>query len=261
MQQQTQMQMQMQQRQALFQRIALLPRGRGMIFGATGTGKSTLAERLIENFLETRSRPRVLILDGKPRFRGEWLLNGFSARRRYKKWQRGSVMSDSVVLDISGEPEAQLHAAWTLGAPVAIAQTDDPLLVQNLRGFARAFYKAAEDKNDQLLYADETADFFGTTGAASRGDALLQTVRSGRERNVSFLGGAQRPKGLPLSFLTELTQVYVHRLDNIADMKHLTDMGIPPVGLPDEEHAFLYYDKLKRQPSYYRLSAELARKG
>ena len=247
------------QRTALFQTIGLQPRGRGMIFGYSGAGKSVLAERLIEHFLETRSNPRVVILDGKPRFRAQWELTGRSARHRYKKWQRGPVVPESAVVDLAGDPRDELRSAWILGARVAIVQTDDPAQIPLLRTFGRAFYADSADKYDQLLYSDETADFFGTTGAAARGDALLQIVRSGRERNVSFLGAAQRPKGLPHSFLTELQQAYIFRLDAANDIKHLEDMGLPMTALPpDQDYVFRYFDKRSRHHGLYRLSKDLA---
>lgn len=248
--------------QALFQTIGLRPQGRAMLFGYSGAGKSVLAERLIEHFTLDRKSPRVLILDGKPRFRGQWELSGYSAARRYKKWRRGPTMPDSVVLNILDDPAEQLRAAWTLGATTAIAQTDDPNLIPLLRGFGRAFYQGSQDKYDQLLYSDETADFFGTTGSASRGDALLQVVRSGRERNVAFLGAAQRPKGLPHSFLTELGQAYIFRLDSAGDLKHLEDMGLPMDALPPEEdYVFRYFDKKTRTHGKFRLSQQLADHG
>lgn len=240
-----------------YQDIKFMPRGRHLFLGTTGSGKSTVLEKLAETWTAEQPQPRTLILDSKPRFRAEWELNGLSARRRYKKWRRGPVIPDSVRLDFSGHSgsiRAQLKQAWSLKYNTVIAQTPDQSELAYLRAAAHWFYTDAEDRFSQLLIVDELPDFFGTTGAASRGDALLKTVRSGREMNVSFAGGAQRPKGLPHSFMTEVSALYLFTLASEKDMAHLEDLGLPGDARPPRNnHVFLYHNKATRKHGYAKL--------
>lgn len=240
-----------------YQDIDLIPRGRHLFLGTTGSGKSTVLERLSERWNASQPQARTLILDSKPRFRAEWELNGLSAGRRYKKWRRGPVMANSVALDFSGHSgsiRAQLKQAWGLGYQTVIAQTGEQTELSYLRAAAHWFYADASDSKSQLLIVDELADYFGTSGAASRGDALLKTVRSGREMNVSFAGAAQRPKGLPHSFMTEVSALYLFSLASEKDMAHLDDLGLPGGATPPRDnHVFYYWNRDRRAGGYARL--------
>ena len=236
------------QPQTGLERIALQQRGRGLCLGITGSGKSVLEEKLFHHWLATQPRPRVLILDSKPRFRAQWELSGFSASHRYKKWRRGPSVPGSYALDFTASEgvRGQLRQVWRLGSHIAIAQApqswrlDAKLMA--LRAAAAAFYNDSRDSYSQLVVVDELADFFNTSGFAKAGDELLQIVRSGREMNVALLGACQRPKGLPKSFLTELGQAYVFRLVNDDDMEHLEEMGLPGTAAPpDQDFTFLYF--------------------
>lgn len=239
------------------QDIDLMPRGRHLMLGMSDVGKSTLEMRLIEHWLDQQPEPRVLILDGKPRFRAEWELSGLSAKRRYKGWTRGDVVPNSVALDFSGHSgsiRAQLKQAWSLKFHSVIAQTSDQKELLFLRAAADWFYTDSQDKYSQLLVVDELADFFGTTGAASRGDALLKVVRSGREKNISFLGAAQRPKGLPQSFMTEVSAVYLFKLRSKKDMQHLEDLGLPGAASPpSKKHIFYFWNDYTERSGLARL--------
>lgn len=230
-----------------YQDIQLMPRGRHLLLGKTGTGKSTVMDKLVGNWVREQPQPRVLILDSKPRFRAEWELSGLSARRRYRRWRRGPVVPESAALDLSGRSgsiRAQLKQAWALGHHVVIAQTGEQSELAYLRAAAHWFYADARDSYSQLLAVDELADFFGTTGAAGRGDALLKAVRSGREMNIAFVGGAQRPKGLPQSFMTEVSAVYLFKLQSLKDMQHLESLGLPGEAAPPNEPHVFYYRNL-----------------
>lgn len=74
--------------------------------------------------------------------------------------------------------------------------------------------------------------------------------------NVSLVAAAQRPKGLPKSFLTELSQLYMFHLANADDIQHLEDMGIPgDVRNPPLDHTFYYFDRYNpASAGYYRLA-------
>jgi hypothetical protein len=217
-------------------------------------------ETLVADWVNTQNNPRVLILDSKPRFRAEWELSGMSAARRYRKWQRGPVVPESVRLDFTGRSGAisgQLKQAWALKHKIVIAQTAEQYELPYLRAAASSFYDNARDSYSQLVVTDELADFFGTTGAASRGDALLKVVRSGREMNIAFAGGAQRAKGIPHSFMTEVTAVYLFALASEKDREHLDDLGLPGDSIPpSNDHVFLYHNKQTKKHGYARLALD-----
>lgn len=234
-------------------RIAFSQRGRAMLFGMTESGKSTVKERLTEYWRSTRPNPRVLMLDSKPRFRAQWELNGVSAEKRYKDWRRGTAIPNSVRLPFL-DPVGDLEQAWRLGFTCAIAQTGEQYMLPWLRAYAHAFYDKSKDRFSQLIDVDEVSDFYGSTGLAQSGDALLKIVRSGREKNVSFAGAAQRPKGLPQSFLTELSEVFIFVLANVADLERLSDMGLPgDADIPEEDHTFYHFRRKGRIGGLYRL--------
>jgi hypothetical protein len=124
-----------------------------------------------------------------------------------------------------------------------------------MRAYAEAFYEDAEDKYSQLLDVDEVADFYGSTGMAKQGDPILKVVRSGREMNVAFTGADQRPKGLPHSFLTELSEVFLFVMASEKDLEHLSDMGVPAdLALPEEDYVFHHFRRKGRVSGVYRLN-------
>jgi hypothetical protein len=208
---------------------------------------------LTEHWRQTMPNPRVLIIDSKPRYRAEWRLNGTQASPNYKKWRRGTAIPGSVKLPFYN-PKRDLAQVWRLGFTCAIAQTGDAAMLPWLRAYVNAFYDTSDDKYSQLVDVDECADFFGSAGIAKQGDALLKVVRSGRERNVSFTGAAQRPRGLPQSFLTELSEVFLFALANVKDLDHLSDMGLPgDIILPNEDHVFYHFRRDGRQGGLFKL--------
>lgn len=244
-----------------FDEIALRRAERGLITGGVGSGKSTLAEYLIDDFVTRYPTGRVLILDTKPRFRAEWELTGLKAARRYKNWDHGPVVPNSVVGDLM-QRDAGLAAVWRSGHRVAILQTDFsrewPLM---LRG-ASQFYQEARTSRPQLLYADEMMDFFGQNGQPIPGlgddrDVILRTARAGRERGLGLLAGMQRPKGVPITVVQELSRLYLFRLDNEGDMERLWDLGIPTTVYPPEHNkAFVYWRR--GHPGHRMLQLRLA---
>lgn len=84
-----------------------------------------------------------------------------------------------------------------------------------------------------LIYFDEMYDeMSGLSGFAD--SRVLKCIRAGRERNLSCLIGAQRPKSIPLFSLTEADVMYLFYLQSIKDVKYLAEYGPPlhhrPVG-------------------------------
>lgn len=243
---------------ATVERIALARDSRGMLFGMTGTGKSTVAEQLMLHWRDTMPRPRILIVDSKPRFRGEWELSGIStqASRRYKGWGHGAFVPGSVVLPLQN-PAEELKAAWARKHSVAIAQVDSLAHLPALDAAAAAFYRTSNARYRYLALFDEMADFFGSSATFARGNAILQIARSGRERGVAMLGCSQRPRHIPSAVITECSQLYLFELAYAKDWEHLREMGLPETArIPAEQHQFLYYNRRDRRGGYFRLALE-----
>lgn len=225
--------------------LSLRERERGFVVGGSGTGKSTLAEALIVDF-DRRYRARgsrVLILDSKPRFRAEFQANGRPAARLYRAWDHGPVVPGSALVTA---PE-QLAVAWTVGHRIAIAQAASSRDVPMLVGCAAAFLASARTGRPQLLYVDESMDFFRGNGSPIGGeDALLRSARAGREKGEACLFSSQRTRGIPAQLMEELTKLYLFRLDFITDAKRLLEMGAPAAvihDMPTEEGEFVYWTK------------------
>lgn len=240
---------------------------RGLAVGGVGTGKSTVCEALIQEALDRVPDLRVLILDSKPRFRAEFQSNGLLARIRYRKWDHGTFIGDSIALSGKHMDKA-LKDVWRQGARVAIAQSlrgaiDVPELGELLRA-AESFYNEARASEPRLLYADELMDFFSVGGhPVARNPALLRVHKNGRERGLSGLYATQRTKGIPRIFPQEANKLFLFQLRNEEDVENLADFGNPGVLLekvPTQNHVFWFYDhEDDGTEGYYRLNVMNAR--
>lgn len=235
-------------------RISLRARERGLCIGGTSTGKSTLAEALIVDFHDRYQRGLVLILDSKPRFRGAYRASGRSAAKLYRRWDHGSTVPDSVVIE---EPD-ELDLAFRTGTRVVIAQAHSSADIAKLVAIAQRFFDKSRRGIPRLLYVDETMDFFRGNGTPIGGaDTLVRCARAGRERGLACLFSSQRTRSIPAQLMEELTKLYLFRLDYRDDAKRLQEMGAPPeMTPPDREHVFLYWTKAayRRVWGPYRLT-------
>lgn len=237
-----------QRQTATLDTIALPPKARGVLLGMTGTGKSTLEEKLIAQWIVThKAKARVLILDSKPRFRAQWTYQGTPARRLYRKWEHGASLPDSVLLPLlhPSTTQAELNGVWQRGHHIAIAQGNGDITeLDALQWAADRFFHSANAKYKQLVVVDELADYFGSSGAIRRGNAIMRCVRSGREKGVAVLGASQRPKGIPKALLTEMTSLYLFDLAFAEDVAHVREMGLPEdVRIPSAPHAFYFFSR------------------
>lgn len=231
--------------------IAVHKSERGLVLGGTGTGKSTLVEHLIQHFVAEFPRGRVLVLDSKPRFRAQWLPDGTSAARRYRRWDHGVMTPGSMAVHLYGNPKAALNTAWMTGTRIAIAQTGRSSERVHLLGLLDAFRAQARASRPQLAVVDETLDFFHGNGTPIGGsDSILWVARGGREVGVSGIFGSQRAKGIPIQLRSELSQAYIFKLDHGADTRELWEFGFPRTAqLPTEDFQFSFWHKKKqRQP-------------
>lgn len=205
---------------------------RGVLMGATGTGKSTLGERYMDRALRRYPTLRTLVLDSKPRFRGMWEVNGLTAAARYARWAHGAaVIPESVALPVK-EPAEGLRDAFRFGSRVAIAQApngaEDHLQIQGLLRAASAFFDIARADQPSLLYVDEVMDFFHANGSpVGRRNTLVQCARAGRELGLGLLFATQRPRGIPAQLLQEANFMDLFYLRNSDDVDRIDDFGPP----------------------------------
>lgn len=234
--------------------ISLKRAERGLLLGGTGSGKSTAAEYLIPCFRRENRGARTLIVDSKPRFRAEWKPDGMSASSLYKKWDHGAPVAGSMLVG-GGTPKAALKNVWK-HTDIAIAQVETQAMIPWLLAVIAEFFKDARASEPRLLYIDEGLDFFHTNGAPKGGsDAILRCSRAGRERGLASLVASQRPRGLPVQLISEVTKIYLFHLDFEGDMKYLGEAGYPwkDYPAPEEDHAFWYWDKKQRIPRLMKL--------
>lgn len=224
--------------------MSLRAKERGIVLGGTGTGKSWWEEALVVDFRRRYPKSRVLILDSKPRFRGEYEISGFRAKRRYKKWDHGPAVPESVVI---GEP-SDLKLAWGTDAHIAIAQDPDGEHIPMLVACAAEFFSQSRASQPSLLVVDETMDFYRGSNGSPIGNnpALLRAARAGRERGLAALYCSQRTRGIPAQLMEELTKLYLFRLDYKDDAKRLLEMGAPREvieRMPKKKRQFVYWTK------------------
>lgn len=229
---------------------------RGFLAGGTGSGKTFLEELIVQGFVEEYKKQDAiaLILDSKPRFRAQWLETGVSAARLYRKWDHGKPLRNSYLVNLA-DPLASMRASFTLGARIFIATASRAAEFGLLLQAAERFFEDARAKQPRLIAADEFMDFFNRNGTPiEKNDILLRTVRAGRELGVSALNCSQRTYQIPGQALAEATKFYVFRLDNLDDLKHMVNFGLPRnLLVPTRDRDFLFYDKPHKRNATLRL--------
>lgn len=232
-----------------------------MILGETRTGKSTLAEQLIEGWRLNYPKSFVLVADTKPRFKAARELDGrpTSVSRRYARQDWGEEIPNSVVLPLRN-PRAEIRMARQLKYDVAIAQI--PRRTRDYLGLVglcmRYAYEDRPPRKPLLIYTDEMNNFFRLSEAPGHArEAIVMIITSGGERNVSFLGAAQRPRNISVEALESLTKLYWFHTPFGEDVKHLRNMGTPiSAKPPDEYYKFYFFDKYTRKEGYAMLSLQ-----
>lgn len=246
------------------QDIALNAGERGIILGMTRTGKSTLAEQLIEVWRQKYDRSRTILLDSKPRFRAQWELDGrpTSMSRRYAKWDWGEVIPGSVVIPLVN-PRQELKLAWSLKYTCVIAQINRRSDIYRLDMTLQAAYEDRAKGRPLFFYADELNNFFRPgTGGHKASDGIIMALTSGGERSVAFLGAAQRPRHISVEAMESMTKLYWFYTSFKDDNKHLMDMGVPPTAKPPNHYyQFYFFDRLTRREGICQLVLPTRTKG
>ncbi len=244
-------------------RIALKPGERGVCFGTTRSGKSTLSERLIEEALHN-PKARILLIDPKPRFKAQWQLNGLPANRLYRKMRGGAYVPYSLVLP-RNSGKSDLVNAWKIARAqtpndrglCVIAQTDNMVDYPWLDQVMQWHYANGSRSIDNYTYVDELLAMFKTMRGGSTGAGVFQTVLAGGERGHAFLGSTQRPRWIPIEVMSEMTKAYVFKTSFAEDTVRLREMGLPAgFRIPREMHQFTYYDKFTGDYGHMRLNLD-----
>lgn len=243
------------------QDIRLRAGERGMLLGETRTGKSTTASQLITWYSEDYPKSFTLLVDTKPRFRGERELDGrpTAISRRYKRQDWGEEIPGSVVLPLRNVQQ-EIRMARNLKFRIAIAQI--PHRSKEYLGLCgMAMYHAYNDRPPRqplLVYVDEMNNFFRLSSApAIAREAIVMIITSGGERSVGFLGAAQRPRNISVEALESMTKLYWFHTPFGEDVKHLKNMGIPATArTPNEFYRFYFFDKYTRKEGMAMLNLQ-----
>jgi energy-coupling factor transporter ATP-binding protein EcfA2 len=239
--------------------ITIRASDRGILIGANGTGKSTLANYLLGEFRRDYPDGRIMVCDTKPRWRAERLADGTSPRRMYRPLAEG----DSIPGAVSLQREADWPLAWdhdTNPTQTVIVQDMESrpaqVVIMQTRLIER-YFKTQKASRPSLLYIDEGHDFFhATSQARGASDIVQRCYRAGRERGLASLIGFQRPTGFNLQCLTEANYAALFRINNAADVKRLWDMGWPrDEGPPTyaEPHVFKLWREGRPEAPRFRL--------
>ena len=239
--------------------VRLQAADRGILVGASRTGKSTLAEYLLREFRGEHPDARIIVLDTKPRWRASRLTDGTSTRRYYRDMAPGDTIANSVALtrlrDWGIAWDKDLNPTQTV--VVQNLSLPDSLNVRFQTAVLERFFRTQAAKRPALVYLDEGHDFFGSN-AAARGstDIVQRCFRAGGEKNLATLIGVQRPKGVNLQCLTETCWCAVFRINFAEDIRRLWDMGWPKDAMPptyDQKYAFRLWRAERPGAPLYRL--------
>lgn len=239
------------------QDISLKIGERGLLLGKTRTGKSTLAEALIENWRKDYENGFVLIADTKPRFRAERELDGRPTRLsgRYRRDDWGETIPGSVVLPLR-DIRSEIKLARQLKYKCVIAQIRERN-AQTIMLVSYAIRYAYEDrpaKRPLLVYVDELNNFFRDAPQAARWP-IVMIITSGGERSVGFLGAAQRPRNISIEAMESMSKLYWFYTPFTEDVKHLKNMGVPKDAKPPSRYySFYFFDGLTYKRGYAQLS-------
>lgn len=236
---------------------------RGLLVGANGTGKSTLAAYVLTKFREDYPDARIAVFDTKPRWRAVRQVDGTGTRWLYRALAKGDTIPGAV----SVQRMTDWSLAWDRDAnpsQTVIFQRFDGTQLDNVRFQVAALeklFKTQRASRPTLAYLDEGMDFFSVTAGAKGGSDIVQRCyRAGRERGLATLAGVQRPTGINAQMKSELNWCAFFRINLAADIKTMYDIGwpqnAPPPGYDDPKGTFRLWREGSREAPRYRLQVK-----
>jgi len=246
--------------------ITLKTADRAILVGASGTGKSTLAKYLLDEWRKDYPRSRVMVVDTKPRWRAERMPDGSSPKKLYAKMAKGDSIPGSMCLSSMADWELSWDHDTNPSQTVVVQRIQkgwkDQKATQRATvhfGLAcmERYFAGASIKRESLLYIDEGHDFFTATGSALGSDIIQRAYRAGREIGLTELSGFQRPSGLNLQVLTETNYAALFRINFENDVKKMYAMGWPKGVAPptyDDEYGFRLWREGRPAAPMFRLT-------
>lgn len=232
-----------------FPSLIAQPAERHYLYGDTRTGKSAFDDWEMRTISETRPDCMQVLVDSKPRFRAETERMPFNAKGRrsaawrYKGWQKGPTVPNSVVVDLNSPHP--FRGMWTRPGEIAILQSGDESDWRRMLTLLMAFTKAQIGERERHLTVDEILDFYGrnTMSIRSREDVFYRAARAGGERNIGMTLASQYVIGLPILIRKQWTRVTLFHLSTEREIKILNEMGIDADASPRGNYEFYQWTK------------------
>jgi hypothetical protein len=209
------------------------------ICGATGTGKSKLAEYLVNDPCKERS----IVYDPKhSRTIGEWQGQTFiygwqelmkadreDVRRIVYRPSREPYEKNGRVVDESEDADAQLE-----------------------------FFRFVFNGGHRRVVIDESSSLLGE---ARPNYFLRKCVTQGRELGISVVALTQRPVSIPIVTMSEASRIYVFRLGWAEDRERIEKITQGKISAEEQaelpDHKFLFYDVSARWRSPRKVKLDL----
>ena len=234
--------------------------------GMTRCGKSTLACALIDDWSLRDPNSLTLCIDPKNRMKAQFEESGLSAKHHYKAIRKGATIPHAYRLT-PGATRSELAQLFSLArtntpkerGAIVIAQPDSrgSFWYPWLDAMIQEFFTFDSKKFWRYVYIDEMLSFLRAGRSLHKG--TIDVITMGGEKGIGFIGATQRPRWIPVEAMTELTKLWLFRIDTLDDVKHLTEMGVPRnFYVPEELHEFHYYDKVKRFDTMLKLPKAIA---
>lgn len=217
---------------------------RGILIGETGTGKSTAAKVILQQYRRENPKGRTLIADTKPRWRATRVLGGRKPlNKRYAKMVEGDQV-DSMILDKPDDWmliwDPKLNPSRTvIVQPDVSERYDEEAEIQRQVRVINKFFRTLDPREPSFLYIDEGMDFFGPTGNSKYGPIINKCYRAGRERGLATLMAVQRPRCISQFAMSESNVKLLFALGTEDDETTLYHKGFPRDAEPvDEDYEF-----------------------
>lgn len=185
--------------------VDIKPGDRVAIIGRSGTGKTTLARSLIDEY------PRALALDPKRRL----YLPGWQAL----------------------EGIAAIGAGWPSGWPRVIGR---PALMEDDRTWLDACCRRAYQVAACAVLVDELAGLATASDPPEWLNRLLTRGRDTERGPITTFVCTQRPRRIPLTVISEAEHVFVFELNLRSDRAYVAEV-IGDIWKPQFEHSALYW--------------------